>query len=167
MSAAHHFELVTDWRIDAPIDAVYDALFDTASWPTWWHYVRSVETLRAGDAHGVGAMKRFTWDSRLPYSLRFDMEVVEARRPTRLRGIATGELEGEGLWELWPDDDGTRVRYTWRVGLNRPWMRTLAPVMAPAMRWNHNGLMAAGQAGLQSYLRSVLQNLRQKVLRPG
>ena len=35
-----------------------------------------------------------------------------------MRGRSSGHLEGEGLWELWPDGIGTVVRYTWRLDLN-------------------------------------------------
>lgn len=34
MSSATHFELVSDWLLDAPVEAVYGALHDTATWPT-------------------------------------------------------------------------------------------------------------------------------------
>ena len=150
--SATFFELVSDWRIAAPIEQVWQALHDAESWPQWWPYVRAVTPLRTGDASGLGAMRRFSWGSRLPYGLAFDVEVVELQRPQRMRGRASGELEGEGLWELQPDGNGTRVRYTWRVELTRPWMRFMAPLMAPVFRWNHNGVMHAGAEGLARYL---------------
>jgi hypothetical protein len=153
--SATHFELVSDWHLAAPIERVYDALHDTQRWPEWWPYVRKVEPLRTGDIDGVGAVRRLTWGSRLPYGLSFCVEVVEARRPRVLRGRASGELVGEGLWELWTEGPaGTHARYTWRVELNRAWMRVLSPLMAPVFRWNHNGVMAAGEQGLRRYLQT-------------
>lgn len=40
----------------------------------------------------------------------------------------------------------------WRVELARPWMRWLAPLLAPLFRWNHDGLMRAGREGLARHL---------------
>ena len=40
----------------------------------------------------------------------------------------------------------------WRVTLGARWMRWTAPLLAPLFRWNHNGVMRAGQQGLADYL---------------
>jgi len=146
------FELVSDWHLAAPPAAVWRALTEAEAWPAWWRYVREVQPLVAGDADGLGAERRFRWSSRLPYGLQFNVRVVESVRERRLRGRAHGQLEGEGLWELAPAGGGTRVRYTWCVELNKPWMRWLAPLAAPVFRWNHNGVMRAGAEGLARHL---------------
>ena len=52
-----HFDLVSDWRIHAPVEQVWAALTDPTSWPRWWPYVRSVHTLHEGNANGVGALR--------------------------------------------------------------------------------------------------------------
>ncbi len=150
--SSRFFELVSDWHLGAPVEQVWAALHAAEDWPRWWPYVHEVRPLQAGDARGLGAVRRFRWGSRLPYGLAFDVEVVEVQRPHRLRGRARGELEGDGLWELWPEGGGTHVRYTWRVELARPWMRWLAPLMAPVFRWNHDGVMRAGGEGLARHL---------------
>jgi uncharacterized protein YndB with AHSA1/START domain len=153
MSAHHRFELVTHWQLLAPIERVWEAISHPEDWPRWWPYVRAVTALRDGDRDGLGAVKRFAWDSRLPYGLAFDAETVEVQRPFRLRALARGELEGEGLWQLRSDGDGgTCVDYRWRVDLHRAWMRRLAPLAAPLFSWNHRGVMAAGGQGLARHL---------------
>lgn len=156
MNQPTFFELVSEWQLDAPVEAVWSALHKAEDWPRWWRYVRSVQTRRAGNADGLGAVRRLQWGSRLPYGLAFDVEVVEVQRPHRLRGRARGELDGEGLWELRAEGRRTHVRYTWRVELTRPWMRRLAPLMAPVFRWNHNGVMRAGAQGLARHLHAAL-----------
>jgi hypothetical protein len=40
----------------------------------------------------------------------------------------------------------------WQVATSRAWMNALAPVLAPAFRWNHGAVMAAGARGLASHL---------------
>jgi uncharacterized protein YndB with AHSA1/START domain len=149
---ATRFELVSHWHLAAPIDAVWQALKAAEQWPRWWRYVKSVKELRAGDADGLGTIRHFQWSSRLPYGVAFDVEVVEMRPHRLMRGRARGQLDGEGLWELTPDGDTTRVRYTWCVDLKDRWMRRVAPLAAPVFRWNHNGVMRAGAQGLARHL---------------
>ncbi len=80
------FDLVSHWHIESPVEQVWAALTDPASWPRWWPYVHQVTTLRQGDAEGVGAVRRIDWSTRLPYRVVIDVEVVEAVRLQRLRG---------------------------------------------------------------------------------
>jgi hypothetical protein len=147
-----HFDLVSQWRIHAPVDRVWAALTDTESWPRWWPYAREVRTLREGGPDGVGARRRIVWSTVLPYSVCIDVEAVECVRHERLRGRSRGQLDGEGLWLLRSEPGFTDVTYVWRVVLTRRWMRWLAPLLAPVFRWNHDLVMRAGEAGLRRYL---------------
>lgn len=156
MSGPARFELVSHWHIAAPVEQVWAALKATERWPAWWRYVKSVQEIRPGDADGLGAVRHIAWSSRLPYGIAFDVEVIELRRLQLLRGRARGQLEGTGTWELVPDGECTRVRYTWCVDLSTRWMRILAPVMAPVFRWNHDGVMRAGAHGLARHLEAEL-----------
>lgn len=143
------FEYHSRWLIAAPIDAVWAALTDVEAWPQWWPHVRRVETLRRGDATGLGAIRRIDWGSRLPYGFTLDVECTEVQRERLLRGRSRGHLEGEGVWTLAPHDaGGTEVCYSWTLDVNRLWMKLTAPLMAPVFRWNHEGVMRGGERGL-------------------
>lgn len=148
----NQYALVTHWHVAAPIDAVWDAIHEVEDWPRWWRYVKAVVELKKGDANGVGAIRRFTWTSRLPYALTFEMRASVVQRPTFMEGIASGELAGHGRWRLAAEGATTRVRYEWTVGTTKPWMNLLAPLMAPAFRWNHGQVMAEGGRGLARHL---------------
>lgn len=150
--AATHFDLVSHWRIPAPVDRVWAALTDTGSWPEWWPYVRGVRTVRVGAPGGRGDVRRIRWATRLPYELEIEVEVVESLPLERLRGRSRGELNGEGLWLLRDHGEVTDVTYVWRVEVAKRWMRWLAPVLAPVFRWNHDAVMRAGEAGLRRRL---------------
>src|SRR3712207_3634847 len=110
---AHEF--VTIWRVEAPIRAVWDEICHSEAWPSWWKGVVSVIEVRKGDEKGVGSIHRLTWKSKLPYRLTFEMRTVRVEAPVLLEGIATGELDGRGLWQLSRQGDETIVRYDWRV----------------------------------------------------
>lgn len=146
------FELVSHWRIAAPPERVGPEIVDVDAWPSWWRAVRKVERLRDGDAGGVGALRRITWATALPYTITFDVEATRIEPMRQLEGRATGELNGVGIWTLTPDGDDTAVRYDWRVDLGKPWMRVFAPILRPAFAWNHNVLMGRGEADLRTRL---------------
>ena len=148
----NEFVLISRWRIAAPIARVWDTLHEPAGWPQWWPFVAAVDKLEPGDADGVGARYRFHWTSRLPYSIRIDTHVVEVAREKIIRASASGDLQGEGTWRLRENGDATDVEYTWRVTLDRAWMRLFAPLLRPVFTWNHNAVMAAGEQGVQKFL---------------
>ena len=148
-----HFDLVSHWRIAAPVEHVWATLVDPESWPQWWPNVRSVRTIRQGNADGLGSVRRIKWATRLPYDIVIEVEAIESLRLERLRARSRGELRGEGIWLLRSDGRFTDVTYVWRVELAKRWMRWLAPVLAPVFRWNHDGVMRAGGIGLACHLR--------------
>ena len=154
--AGKRYALTTQWHLRAPISQVWDAIYAVEAWPKWWKYVLAVTDLQKGDATGVGAVRRYTWSSRLPYRLTFDMRSTVVDPPHLLVGEALGELTGVGRWTLSGRSAGTTVRYDWEVQTSRPWMNALAPVMAPVFRWNHGQVMAAGGRGLAKHLRVEL-----------
>lgn len=114
------YSFVTIWKLDAPIEAVWNAIADGARYPEWWKYVESVETISPGDEHGLGAVGRTRWRTALPYTLSFEGRITRVEPPHLLEGVTTGELEGTGRWELSEDANGTTVRYTWKVRTTRP-----------------------------------------------
>lgn len=142
------YRLVTEWRIDAPLDALFDALSTPADWPRWWRYVDRVDPIAQADATGIGAVWRYTWSSRLPYRLTFDMTTTRSDRPQTIEGIASGELSGVGCWQLANDGGVSRVRYAWFVDTGKRWMSVAAPLLAPLFAWNHDQVMRAGGEGL-------------------
>jgi uncharacterized protein YndB with AHSA1/START domain len=145
--AARQFVLVTHWHFDAPIERVWTLIERTDDWPLWWPAVRAVTTLREGDARGIGAVRRLSWRTALPYSLSFDVEVTQIEPLAFIEGRASGELDGVGQWTFAADGERTVVRYEWRVEVTKPWMRLMVPVLRPAFAWNHGKVMAWGEDG--------------------
>ncbi len=148
----NRYELVSHWHFAAPADCIWDALYAVEDWPKWWRYVLAVQELKAGDANGLGAVRKYTWGSRLPYRLSFAMRTTVVQAPQVLEGVAEGELNGTGRWTLSAEGASTRVRYDWQVATSRPWMNALAPVLGPMFRWNHGEVMAEGARGLARFL---------------
>jgi uncharacterized protein YndB with AHSA1/START domain len=149
------YRFLTTWCLDAPIADVYEAIHDSERWPQWWRGVVRVQKLRPGDGDGVGELTRYTWRSRLPYTLEFEMETTLVEAPYRLEGRASGELEGHGRWRLF-EGPGTCVTYDWAVRTTEPWMNVLAPLARPLFAWNHDVVMRQGGVGLARRLGASL-----------
>jgi hypothetical protein len=149
---ATSFDLVTQWRLAAPLDRVWKLVVEVEEWPSWWPAVKRVELIEPGDADGIGAVRRLTWGTALPYSLTFDVRTVRVEPQRIVEGRAFGELDGTGLWTLSRDGSITVARYDWRVELTKPWMRTLAALLCPAFAWNHHKVMGWGEAGARKRL---------------
>lgn len=151
--ASNHYHLTTSWRLDAPLEAVWEAITHPECWPDWWRGAECVVRLEEGDDNGVGACQRYTWKGLLPYRLTFVSRVTRVVPRELLEGRVEGELEGVGRWHFEHRDGQTVVRYEWQVRTTPRWMNVLAPLARPLFRWNHDALMRAGGIGLARRLR--------------
>ncbi len=146
------YEFLTAWLLDAPREDVWDAIWDSASWPVWWHgVVEAVET-DPGDADGIGRRGRYGWRGRIPYRIRIEAVSTLVERPFALEGEASGDLEGVGRWRFFTDGGVTAAVYDWSVLTTRPWMNVAAPFAGPLLRWNHDQVMRWGGEGLARHL---------------
>ncbi|MBA2780787.1 SRPBCC family protein [Billgrantia kenyensis] len=147
-----NFDFDTTWHIDAPINIVFDTLTDSLHWPDWWPGLIDVQPLATGDDRGIGRTQRFTWKSRLGYSLRFTICIVRVHEPSLIVGAASGDVAGLGSWKLQQAGQGTRVGYCWQVRTARPWLSLFSHVARPLVVWNHQAMMSDGRLGLVRYL---------------
>jgi uncharacterized protein YndB with AHSA1/START domain len=152
--SARHLDLVSHWRIAAPVEQVWAALTDAESWPRWWPQVRSVRTLKAGGADGLGSVRRIEWATRLPCDTVIEVEAIESMRHERLRGSSRSPWRGEGIWLLRSEGRFTDVTCVWRLVWAKRWMRWLTPLLAPLLRWNYERVMRAGGIGLVRHLQA-------------
>lgn len=147
------YKFVTVWRFDAPIERVWQEIKSSENWHEWWKGVLKVVEIKAGDADGIGSIRRSTWKSALPYTLEFDSEILRVEPFKLIEARAFGELEGAGIWTFTAESPTiTRVQYDWSVKTTKLWMIYLAPVARPFFQWNHNVIMNWGGDGLAKKL---------------
>jgi uncharacterized protein YndB with AHSA1/START domain len=164
--ARYHF--ITELRVSADVNRVWDVIANPQGWPSWWRWLKSVDVLDAGDAQGCSARHRYTFGTALPYGLSFESETVHIDRPWAMEGRASGDLQGSGLWQLTESVDGsTAVTYTWLVETTKRWMNILAPIGRPAFSWNHDVLMRDFGKGLAAATAGELLAINNTAIRPG
>ena len=145
------YVFVDEWDVNAPSEAVFDALADARTYPEWWKPVYL--NVDADGAPEVGRTSTQLFTGRLPYKLRTRSTITELERPRLIKADVVGDLRGRGVWTLGPRDGGTHVRFDWQVFADRPLLRYLTPVFRPVFRWNHNWAIARANEGLEPYAR--------------
>ena len=144
---------VDEWDVDAPPEAVFEALADARTYPEWWRPVYlDVETDGPPE---LGRVARQHFKGRLPYHLRTTSRITRYDPPRVIGAEVHGDLRGRGLWTLTPGDGGTHVRFDWRVIADRPLLRVLTPLLRPLLRWNHAWAIARAREGLEPYARNA------------
>lgn len=152
---AAEYVFVDEWDVDAPIEAVFEALADARTYPEWWRPVYLA--VEADGPPDVGRVSHQHFKGRLPYSLRTTSKIVAIERPSRFEIEVEGDLSGRGIWTVTPSDGRAHVHFDWRVNADRRLLRYLTPVLRPLFRWNHNWSIARATEGLEPYARSRAQ----------
>lgn len=150
------YHLLTTWHFEAPLAEVYAAIESTLSWPEWWRSVKDVEELVAGRADGVGNVRRYVWQGKLPYRVVFDVRATRIEPRVCIEGTATGDLEGIGHWSFSSQGGVSIVTYEWHVRSNRWWMNLVAPVARSIFIRNHTQIMTQGGRALARLLKAPL-----------
>ena len=150
MSAVYSFRMT--WEFQAPIERVWEMITHPGEWPKWWQNCKDVEQLREPDTNGIGGVQRFSMQTQLPYTLRFEITSTRSEPPNVLAGDVGGQLQGTVRWELSQAGDITTIRYFWDVAPARAWMRALSPLMRPVFVWNHRSMMRNAARGLSKMI---------------
>ncbi len=146
------YQFLTTWRLAAPLELVWEAIYHSERWPDWWPGLESVDELEKGDEIGIGNLRRYSWKGLLPYRLVFDIRTTRIERPLFLAGSASGDLTGTGIWRFTEEWGVVVVEYEWRVATQKSWMNLLAPIARPLFLWNHNQVMRWGEQGLRRHI---------------
>ncbi|MBA3781927.1 MAG: polyketide cyclase [Nocardioides sp.] len=138
------FEFSEDWWLPYPRADVAGVLLDLAMYPTWWPQVVAVASLGPDDA-------RVLCRSMLPYTLDLVLH-AESRDDHVLETLVAGDLSGVARWRLLDEGPGTRMLFEQEVRVVGRWQALGAALARPAVRWNHQRMMAGCRAGLSRRL---------------
>ena len=150
------YRLLTIWRIEAPLEAVYAAIHNSPRWPDWWPGMQKVEEVTAGDASGINSVLRYVWQGQLPYQMVFEVRATRIEKCVAIEGAVQGDLEGVGRWHFISEGAVSVVQYEWHVRSTRLWMNLIAPFARPMFIHNHGILMRQGAEGLARHLGAPL-----------
>ena len=104
-----------------------------------------------GGPDKVGMLTNQVWKSKLPYHLRFQIEITKVDPMRSIEVAADGQLRGTGLMSFDHDADTVTVRFDWKVETTEAWMNAL-PGARPVFGWNHAVIMDWGAESLAQKL---------------
>jgi uncharacterized protein YndB with AHSA1/START domain len=146
---ANHYEFLTEWRVRAPIQLVYDILREGKEYPRWWPDVYlGAQSEPSGRADHVGDRVHLLTKGWLPYRLRWTATSERFDPPREIEISASGDFDGRGVWRLDEQGDETHVTFDWRLRADKPLLRLLSPVFKPLFKWNHRWAMNKGRVRL-------------------
>ena len=142
---AYHF--VTTWRVeDTTCAEVSEVLGKAEDLVRWWPSVYlAVDVVDPGDAQGLGKHVRLHTRGWLPYTLRWEFDVVESRYPHGFAIAAEGDFEGTGVWTFEQRGPAVDITFDWRIRAEKPLLRWLSFVLKPIFAANHRWAMARGE----------------------
>lgn len=144
------YTLISRWRVEGTVGEVADVLSDPLSFPRWWPAVyMAAEEIRPPDQNRIGQRIRQHTTGWLPYTIRWEFEVVESQYPHGFTIAATGDFDGRGVWTLEQDGAFVNAIYDWRVRVQKPLLRNLSFALKPLFEANHRWAMVQGERSLQ------------------
>ena len=147
---ANEYAFLTHWRVNAPVELVYDILKDGKDYVRWWPDVYlNAEHIPSGDPNGVGDQVVLLTKGWLPYRLRWTATAVRRERPHTIEISASGDFVGRGIWQLQQDGEICDIKFDWRLRADKPLLRWLSPIFKPIFKWNHKWAMNWGLIRLQ------------------
>ena len=149
---ASDYLFIDEWDVDAPREAVFEALADATTYPEWWRPVYIA--VEADGPVGLGQVSKTEFKGRLPYHLKTRSEITRLERPNTFEVNVVGDLTGKGVWTLTQRNGKVHIHFDWRVIADRPLLRILTPVLRPVFRWNHNWSIKRAIEGLEPYARA-------------
>jgi uncharacterized protein YndB with AHSA1/START domain len=143
------FVFRSEWaQLPAPPERVYAVLAAVDDYPRWWPQVRRARTLDETSGE-------LTCRSLLPYDLVFVMhQELEDPDSLVLRARMTGDLNGTSQWTIAADGDGARAVFDEDVSVGSGLLRAAGRLFRPALKFNHDRMMRAGETGLRAHLLS-------------
>jgi hypothetical protein len=149
-AAANRYHFVTRWRVPGTCGEVADVLGEPLALARWWPSVYlDVREIHPADARGLGRRVALVTKGWLPYTLRWQFEIVDARYPYGFTIAASGDFDGRGMWTFAQDGPVVEVVYDWRISAEKPLLRSLSFLLKPVFEANHRWAMARGEESLR------------------
>ena len=143
---ANDYRFVTRWTVESTCEEVSAVLGDPIDLPRWWPMVYlKVEEVCPPDGRGLGRRVRLLTKGKLPYTLRWEFEVVDSRHPHGFTIEAAGDFEGTGRWTFEQRGPAVDIVFDWRIRAEKPLLRWLSCVFKPLFAANHRWAMAQGE----------------------
>lgn len=119
--------------------------------PEWWPGVKRFEILSAEQEMLPGCRIQASVKGLIG-DLNFELEINKTVPCREIVMQSRGDLAGQGVWTLTPDNGNTISTYIWEVATTGRLMNAIGFFCKPIFIWNHNRVMNAGFKALKKRL---------------
>lgn len=168
-SPSNAYHIVTRWRVQGTCGEIADVLADPLTLPKWWPSVYlAVEEIRPPDVHGIGRRVALVSKGWLPYTLRWEFDVVDSKYPHGFTIEAIGDFAGRGEWTFTQDGPFVDIVYDWCIRVEKPLLKWCSPLLKRMFEANDRWAMARGEESLRLELlrRRATSDLRRAEIPP-
>jgi hypothetical protein len=158
--ADYHF--ITNWKLRATREEVYNILEDIEALATWWPSVYlDIKVREKGQAGGIGKIVDLYTKGWLPYTLNWAFCVTASKFPEGFALRASGDFVGEGVWRFEQEGEYCIATYDWRISAEKPLLRKLTWLLRGLFSANHEWAMQKGLESIELELqrRRGIQNV--------
>ena len=135
------FSLDRTWRFDVPVSELWRVLSRTEDFPRWWTWLHRFES----DGLVEGTTARCQVRAPVPYSFRFDLDVVRVVPERLVETRVRGGMQGEARLEVADAGHGaSEARIAWTLEMRDPLLRTAALVARPVLDWGQQWIVDTG-----------------------
>jgi len=85
----------------------------------------------------------------LQYTISWEFVTTESRYPNGMTIAASGDFNGSGVWTFEQDGSMVRIRYDWRIEVEKRGVKELSFLLKPIFQANHRWAMAQGEKSLK------------------
>ena len=150
---AHHYRIVTRWRLRGKVEETAAIVRDTIALPRWWPAAfLEARMLAPGDRRQVGMTVWLRTKGFLPYCLRFHVVLESVTPPGTCQLRVWGDFEGGCVCEARPKGDDAELVFDWHVAVRKPLVRRLSWLLKPVFVANHLWVMRRGRESLEREL---------------
>lgn len=157
--ASNEYHFITNWKVRATCEEVYNVLSDANALKVWWPSVYlDTKVLKEGNEKNIGKQVVLYTKGWLPYTLRWSFVVTETNKPFGFTIKASGDFVGRGIWQLTQNENECNINFDWKLDAEKPFLKNFSFLMKPIFSMNHRWAMKKGEESLQ------LELLRRKAL---
>ena len=150
---SNQYQFISKWRVEGTCGEVADIIGEPLALTRWWPSVYldvwEVRPPINDVPSGVGQRVKLVTKGWLPYTIRWEFEVVESRYPHGFTIVASGDFDGRGVWSFEQDGAFVDITYDWRLRAEKPLLRNLSFLLKPLFEANHRWAMARGEESLK------------------
>jgi hypothetical protein len=130
-------EYVQEFEFPLAPPELWDVIEQVDQFERWWPWL---EDLRVeGPGLAAGSVLSGQVSPPLPYRMRIRVELTRCERPTEIRAIIRGDLEGNARLEIRPGSAGSSlVEVAWTIEMMQRAMRLADRVAHPLLQWGHD-----------------------------